>query len=373
MPTSGALKKCFPQSKSDEMEMNCDKCENKLEDFVVLCDGLCKRRFHPNCANLADDAWTTISHATNAKWYCNQCLLYIELILKNGINIAEIKKLFEEKIVDIENKLTATKNAKQNAKTKTYAQATGEVLVIKPKRKQESSITKEALMKSCNPATLEVGITQVKNIKEGGILIKCNSKEEVEKIRSATEKKLKRSYDIRLPNQINPRIKIVGIEEDMDKETIEEMIRKQNACLIKEHHLLDVKIIKKMRTRYMAIAECDPSCFSLLVESGKLSIGWSRCSVYEYVPVFRCYKCGNFDHKASECTEEDRCLLCTSVSHKTENCNEKVKCHNCVLMNEKFSLKLNVEHNIFDLNCSVYLRKVEAKRKYIKLPVNNSQ
>lgn len=356
------------------MGVNCDKCRSKLKDTIVICDGLCKNSFHPECVDLTDQDWKVISGVTNAKWFCNHCLVYMDSNLKIGQNISEIKKMVEEKISNIEEIVSGSNKFDHNLKSKSYAKAAGEVLIIKPRQKQESNVTKEAIKKSFSPARLEVGIAEMKGLKEGGILIKCNSKDDVEKVKSATEKKLKRNYDIKFQEQRNPKIKIVGMEEEMDKETVENMIRKQNAHIIKENHQLDIKVIRKMKTRYMAIAECDPTSFGSIMENGKLCIGWSMCSVYEYVPVFRCYKCGNFDHKANECTAEDRCLHCTTVSHNTGDCHsDQYKCFNCVSMNEKFKLNLKVDHNIFDINCPVYRKKGEAKKKYIKMSPGNDK
>lgn len=303
-------------------------------------------------------------------------MLYLDLNLRIARNICETKKILEEKITNIENIVTRPRNHAQDTRSKSYAGAAGEVLVIKPKQKQQSKITKEAIKKSRSPARLEVGITDIKSIKEGGIINNyyCYKRDDIEKVRNATEKKLKKKYDIRIPEQRNPKIKIVGIEEDFDEASVENMIRKQNAHVIKENHIIDVKIIKKMKTRYMSIAECDPSCYALIMENENLSIGWSICRKYEYVPVFRCYKCGNFDHEADECTAENLCLRCTEVSHETENCCvAQFKCFNCMSMNERFKLDLEVNHNIFDIKFPLYLKKVEAKKKYIKMLDNDKQ
>ena len=83
---------------------------------------------------------------------------------------------------------------------KSYAEVTGEVVVIKPKKVQESKITKEVIRKALNPSKLEVGITQIKDTKEG-VLLKCKSKEEIEKIKLEAEKKLKKNYEIITPKQ----------------------------------------------------------------------------------------------------------------------------------------------------------------------------
>lgn len=56
----------------------------------------------------------------------------------------------------------------------------------------------------------------MKDIKDGGVVIKCKNKDEQEKLKKAAEKKLK-NYQISAPELKNPCIKIIGIEEDYDK------------------------------------------------------------------------------------------------------------------------------------------------------------
>ncbi|KAJ8942553.1 hypothetical protein NQ318_021955 [Aromia moschata] len=214
------------------------------------------------------------------------------------------------------NELYRSKNLQKN---KSYAEAVaGEVVVIKPKKIQENKTTKEAVRKALNPTKLEIGFTEIKDIRDGGMLIKCKSKEDVEKIKSEAEKKLKKGYEIRIKEQKNPHIKIVGLEDDIDKEVLEECILKQNSFPNSENCFLKVKTVKRMKSKYMAIIECDPQLSELFLNEGKISIGWSICRVYEYVPVFRCYKCGDYDHKADLCKKEERCLKCASTVHKTE-------------------------------------------------------
>nr|CAI5859497.1 unnamed protein product [Callosobruchus analis] len=55
------------------------------------------------------------------------------------------------------------------------------------------------VLKELNPTDMEVGIAQIKNIKDGGILIKCKTREETEKMKNEAEKSLGRSYQVNMP------------------------------------------------------------------------------------------------------------------------------------------------------------------------------
>ncbi|KAK9730313.1 hypothetical protein QE152_g15348 [Popillia japonica] len=98
----------------------------------------------------------------------------------------------------------------------------------------------------------------MKSVKDGGVIMKCKNKEDVEKIKKAAEKKMKKKYDIKIPEQKNPCIKVTDIEEDMTEEELKTSIFNQNSCM--QHDNLDVRVlvIKKMRSKFMAILEVDP-------------------------------------------------------------------------------------------------------------------
>ena len=105
---------------------------------------------------------------------------------------------------------------------------------------------------------------------------------------------------------------------------------------------MEVRVFKKKRTKYMAIVVCDPLTFKKTLDEKNLYINWSRCRVFEYISVFRCFKCGGFNHHAEKCDREAKCLKCCGNDHKREDCESDImKCTNCVEVNSKFNLNLN--------------------------------
>lgn len=354
------------------MSEDCSKCKVKLKrnEISTQCAGNCMEYFHIACTNITDDVYKVMKNIQNLKWFCDTCITCFNTGVELKTEIHEFKNAVKTELHEFMRKIAGSDTKHENLKTdikRSYADAAGEVIVIQPKSKQESVKTREAIRKNLNPATLEVGITQVKDTKEGGILIKCKSKEEVEKIKIAAEKKLKRNYHIKTPQQKNPQIKILDIEDEISKEELKDSIIKQNGFFKRDDAFMEVKVIKKMKTRYMGIIECDPFSFQQAITQGKLSIGWAICRIFEYVPVFRCFKCGDFDHKASDCERDEKCLKCGVSDHDTENCkSESFKCANCIIANEKLKLKLDVDHFIFDNNCKCLQRKIEQARRKIK-------
>ncbi|KAK9712545.1 hypothetical protein QE152_g24857 [Popillia japonica] len=56
-------------------------------------------------------------------------------------------------------------------------------MLIKPKNPQDSEKTKTDIKNQLSPANLEVGIKEIRTVKDGGILIKCANKTEVDKLK----------------------------------------------------------------------------------------------------------------------------------------------------------------------------------------------
>lgn len=154
----------------------------------------------------------------------------------------------------------------------------------------------------------------------------------------------------------------------MEENELLNCIKKQNAYLC--HENMDVKVVtvRKMIKRYMAILECDPTTHAKILEEGSLCIGWTpSCRVFDYVRVFRCFKCGGFNHKAEECKTEV-CGKCGLSGHNKENCkNNILNCANCIEANKKLSLDLDVNHSSFDMNkCTVLQKKINIEKHKIR-------
>lgn len=357
----------------DNPNGHCNKCNLTINqnDNSISCAGKCDNRFHNKCVNLTTKDYVLVQNCNNLKWFCDHCLLHFELILNFKTEIASIKTQVTTELNEfrsiINNRCTNLSENFSETNKKSYANAAaGEVVIIKPKIKQECKKTKEAIQKNLKPAALEVGITQIKDIKEGGVVIKCKTKDEQEKIKKAAEKKLTKNYQITAPDLKNPCIKVVDIDEKYENEDLLNYIIKQNTYLNHDEMKMDVKIIKQMKKNYMAIIECDPLTCQMILKEQHLYINWSRCRVFEYVSVFRCFKCGGFNHHAENCSIGDKCLNCSKSDHKQEECVNDVICANCVEVNQKFKLDLNINHFIFDKSCPVYLKKVEKEKQKVK-------
>lgn len=348
---------------------NCPICENTVKaDNGIQCSGLCSKMYHTKCANFQGKD-LQIMNNTGLRWFCTNCLPLLDFILKIQNDLNDFKKSVKDDLEEFRKTLNLehTKKTESIKMDASYSKVvSGEALIIKPKAKQESNKTKEAVKKNLKPIALEVGITQMKNVKDGGILLKCKTKEEVEKIKKAAEKKLGKNYQVKIPEQKKPSIKIVDIDEEYSEDELISAIKKQNLHIRHDSMELKVIVFKQMRSRYQAIIECDPTTFQNIMKEKTLSIGFLCCRVHEYVRLFRCFKCGGFNHKADECKSDISCLNCGSSEHTKKDCENDVRCANCILAKKNLGLDLDVEHSIFDVNrCPILQRKINSEKQKI--------
>lgn len=355
----------------------CHHCEGdvKNEDEIV-CTGPCGKSFHLKCAGVSPRDYKILKSVEGCKWFCNNCRHYLNFLNHISKEFKELKDTVLLEINEVKNKIRDNGNKEMcldSKPNKSFASILkSEAIVIKPKSKQDqdSSKTKEIITRKLNPCTMEVGITQIKDVKDGGILIKCKTKEEIEKLKEEAEKNLGRNFQVSTPEKKNPCIKVVDFQDNMSNEELEECIVKQNDFLREKELTIKVVIIKKMLTRYMAIIECDPATHEKILQEGCLSIGWEpACRVFDYVHVFRCFQCGGFGHGAKECKNAKVCSKCCSLDHDREECTSDFHvCRNCKDVNNKFKLNLDTDHSMYDINkCSIYKKQFNTQKQKIKV------
>ncbi|KAK5643855.1 hypothetical protein RI129_007700 [Pyrocoelia pectoralis] len=218
------------------------------------------------------------------------------------------------------------------------------------------------------PAKLE--ITGLKNISNGGIAIECKSKECLEKVVRETESKLGSDYEVKVPKNRAPKLKIVGITEQLTNSQIEQKIRSQNKEIILDQALINVVYVSKEHKNhrnYFCLVEVDGKTYEMALRTEKLNIGWDRCRVYDAVNVRRCYKCSGYGHKSQECRNTLACPRCAEA-HELKECKTEqkdVKCINCKWAVENLKINLDIGHEAWSKDCRVFKRKLEAERSKI--------
>ncbi len=377
-------------------ESNCNKCTKTLNNNfeTVMCNGACNKKYHFKCVGFSASSLKFVNDNPNIVYVCDDCQNRPVAVLNKTVqNILNYMCIFDERfkrqennsdqlfkeignitellndMVQNNNKAEEKSNQSEQSDKQTYAQQLKKgnyepVVIVKPKKKQLSDETR-SFMAEKFPNPQSVHISSVKDIPNGGLAINCKNDVESKRLQEEATKQLGDDYTVIIPSTKKPKIKIVGMKKRLSEENLIESIKEQNQNLIN----CDIKVIKVFENRIYkdigAIIEIDNESFEKVMVDRKILIGWDTCIIDEYVNINRCFKCCGFNHKSTVCKNKQACIKCGD-EHKIEVCKSEInKCINCTIVNNKWNLNLDANHQAKSKHCSVYKKKLEAQRKHL--------
>lgn len=251
----------------------------------------------------------------------------------------------------------------------TKQKKTSPVVVIRPKKQQGSQITKKDIRRNIDPSGLN--ISKFRQAHNGAVVIGCEGKDEIIQLQEKLKNNLGEEYNIELPSQKKPKLKIANIDsedvsmEDDDQSIIDEIIKSNNVEITGDFHM---KILKKSANNYKnidLILETDPRTHHFLLNLGKIKLGWSRGNVFNHVSILQCYNCFNFGHYAKDCKSNKVCSKCSEHhQYSYKDCkSQSLKCINCLKLSQSQQLQLNVNHSPLDRNCHCMLKVVSLQNQ----------
>lgn len=352
----------------NELDDNCLKCEKICEeDQYFKCDS-CLRKVHKLCINISTSETRCMPLQKRVLLFlCGGCK---QLVARMPYMI----KMMEEIKKDIELLKGSTTRGSYAAavqvpnRTVTIANSvkTLPTLIIKPKLPQGSGASMRDIQKSINPANLNVGIRNIRETKQGGIVVKCDTKQELERFKNEVLNKFNGKYETELPKKMLPKVKIIGYTGNESIECIEETIRKQNNWIDAKQHFKVTYVRKQNKLNNVIYAECSGSLYFKMMEYKRLYINYERLPVYEDVGLSRCYGCQGFYHKSNKCTKTQHCGSCGEEDHITAECkNQNKKCINCSVANTQYKMQYDVHHAALDPICPSLKYHMELVRSKI--------
>lgn len=194
------------------------------------------------------------------------------------------------------------------------------VLIIKPRNEEEKSksddkseMTKNDIKNNIEISKLGIGVTKMKKVTNGAVVVGCENKVQADKLKEKVEQDLGNRYVIHEPRKKKPKIKIYDVDkEDSDgKQEFWRKIEEQNGF---KRNMIKGKILHRtVGTREKGItilAEMDDEASEKLLNLGKLKIGWKLCKVQEYIGLLRCFKCCGCYHFGKNCDKKETCGNC---------------------------------------------------------------
>lgn len=373
------------------MTAKCGICKEALSNGISTCFGICGRLFHARCVGMTTSHIKAMNECSSLKFVCSYCQItthnailqkVTRLVddmgclrqisddvndIKQVVNKSEDElKILSDNVVSVkENRDMCVNINKSTDKTMSYAEIVKRnepVVMVVPKQKQTSTVTKNAVMQSMDPT--KIPLNNLRNAANGIVILEGNSRASVDEIKKYATDKLGEAYDVKLSELTLPKIRITGIYEKMSSEEILDKLKSQNTFLNNSQ----IKVLSVFgKKKFNAIIEIDCNGFNLVMNRNvrTLNIGWAKCSVYEHLNIKRCFKCYGFNHVAKDCSRKKACSICAG-EHERNSCkSSEVKCVNCYNANKKFKLNLNEKHTANSFNCKVLMREENIRRKRV--------
>lgn len=374
------------------------KCCKKKCSAIVICIN-CGGIFHKSCVERIKNVQII---GENRILCCNQnqnitCKYHIEEIEKLKLENNELKvkikqledevshknkeenlDIYSEKVEKLEKQLLmGLQNVRQELQecmnrkgtVRKYSEVVKNneaVIIVEANKNENNTNIKEELKKKIDPSSLEVGVTMGKTTRNGGLVIRCENNAACEKVKNKIQEEMGQNFNVKMAKKNNPLIKVAGINVEENTEDLVQKIVKQNK--LEEHANFVIDLKKKMKPfnyRFNAILEVDGKTFKSILETGKIKIGWSICSVSEYIKVTRCYKCSQYGHIAKYCNNKLTCPKCAE-EHESKECKEEnsEKCINCIIAKNKYNIDTEINHTAFSQECPCYkrMRAIQARK-----------
>ena len=238
-------------------------------------------------------------------------------------------------------------------------------LLVKSKNNQSVEYTRTLIKSKVDTTQLKVGISALKTLKNGQILIQSDSKSDLEEVNKRISETCGEELEGYIPTLKNPRLIVFNVPEDIIFENMAQAIVLQNSDLgLNESDIKPKFVFEDRRKHKNLVIEVNSETRKRLRDR-KIKIGWHVCNSTDYVNVTRCYKCSKYNHRATECFGEVTCPHCaqTHKMHEGKASKENYCCINCTNYNKyNTPAQVSVNHSSLDKNCSCYKA---ALRKYV--------
>lgn len=360
----------------------CGFCETSvIRKQAIFCSGSCKNVFHGECANVPGELVSFLNSVAGLEWKCSNCRNIDSKNDKKKLNdllekhcndllqefTAKFDRLKNEFLAESISKINIVASSAPSIQKQTYAQASSkppvQKIIVKPKDpNQVSSVTKSDLMQVMNPINLDVQIDNIKHMRDGGVVLGCS--EGISELQKLAEDELSSKYDVYRLKSVHPQIRIVGMSECYDNETLIHFLLKQNSDIFSANS--KVNVIRSWSTKkkgnvFQALLQVDMHTFNLVASRGHVLIGFDSCTVFEALEIPRCFKCNKFFHTKKYCKNQVSCPIC-SLEHEVANCPDvnKHNCSNCSNLKQTLKIDLNTNHAAWNYDsCFAYKRAID--------------
>lgn len=200
-------------------------------------------------------------------------------------------------------------------------------------------------------------IQNIKQIRDERVVVRCNSREEIERV----AQQLRKGKDLEVVNTKNkqPLVVLKNVLSYNTDEDIKTALIQQNKHLMEdlsvEERTATVRYRIKVRNRHEnhVIVEVSPNLWRRLTEIGRVYIDVQRVRVMDQSPLVQCSKCLAYGHGRRLCVEEDETCHYCGGSHVQQDCPEKLAGTKQTCINCKRAKNTSDRHAVFSDDCPV--------------------
>jgi hypothetical protein len=180
-------------------------------------------------------------------------------------------------------------------------------LTLQSKVNQPPDMIKKLLKTKENPTEIKVGITSLKSLRDGIVMIETSSKNEIETLGEKIGEKCGEELEVNIQKLRNPRLVLLNIPDDITVENVEDTFTVQNPELDLKEGDIRAKFCytTKRETRNLVI-EVESGIRKKLMQA-RIKLGWAICKVDDYMVPKRCFRCSGYNHNFRHCKGEETC------------------------------------------------------------------
>lgn len=352
--------------KSIEQALNeiCALSEGKLNTEQKLrINGLCRKVAHgtsqmavqyQSLKQKAIQTHTSLQNTTE-KIDLSQRILDLKQCIEESSKPKMVTKSFADMV-------------KRNSSSFIQPTNTSSVAIYPTDKQKSSEETKSLVQKIIRPEEMKLHVRGFRKIRNGGVVISTNSKDDVEKLKQSTQLKTS-GLTVDEPQKRRPRIVVIGVPAAMQEMEVFNCIYQQNLAdkiqdMTIEKFLACTKLShksgKKEAETCNYVIEVPALIRKALINNDRVFVNWSSCPVKDFTLVTRCYKCQQYGHAAKSCKKEyNICGHCGEEGHELKSCPKKAepsKCATCMHFNKPCN------HKTGDAECPA---KLIAEKRYI--------
>ncbi|KAL3282169.1 hypothetical protein HHI36_005364 [Cryptolaemus montrouzieri] len=220
-------------------KINCSDCgaaagkdpkDPSSKIYIFCCDG-CKSPKIDKCSTLTAKEVRVLDFRSRRtlKFWCNNCSdFYTSKLMKKIIpERDDIIASATLKLFGFWKGNRLKKNTSRNVTVECYEDITKSInkpampnipcLILKPVEKQEGVQTRQELVTKANPANLGIGITMMKTIKDGHLLVKYDSSKSKDAMEREIQNSLGAKYNIEDTKLKKPLVTIANLSIDITK------------------------------------------------------------------------------------------------------------------------------------------------------------